>query len=199
MLLFYLLPFNKTTKDNIQKLRPLSIPHRDEPEDVVVEVPPQTFIPDTFDPPDIPPPDPPEPPGPTVPDKVTGVEVDNVPDSHTELLVSWDVPPVLYNGGATIDMYEVRYIDLPDNVDPADSVDPADNEDALNQPVLGENTDNAILPELTPGTFYCVQVRAHNNSGVDIGNGLGWGDWSDVVKHPTTADTVPDKVTGCSG
>ena len=52
----------------------------------------------------------------TVPDKVTGVEVDDVPDSYTELLVSWDVPPILYNGGATIDMYEIRYVDPDDRV-----------------------------------------------------------------------------------
>ena len=119
----------------------------------------------------------------TVPDKVTGVAVSNVPDSHTELLVSWDVPPILHNGGVMIDMYEVRYIPHP-------------SDNALIAIVEDESTSSKKLEELMPGTFYNIQVRAHNDSGVDVGNGPGWGEWSDIVQHPTTADTVPDKVTG---
>lgn len=104
-----------------------------------------------------------------VPDQVTGVSVRGVAGSHTSLSVSWDVPPTLNNNGATIDRYEIRYVDM--------------SNAELTTEVTLESTSNAILRGLSQGEVYTVQVRAHNS--------VGWGSYSAVVSRATTEPSTP--------
>ena len=113
----------------------------------------------------------------TVPARVTGVEVDDVSGSFTSLDVSWDVPG---NGGATIDKYEIRYVDESDDVSTTE--------------VTGENTTSATITGLDSGEEYEIQVRAHNS--------VGWGNYSTTVRHTTPtlnlAPTVEIQIDGDS-
>ena len=97
-----------------------------------------------------------------VPDQVTGVEVDNIADSHTSLSVDWSKPD---DNGETIDQYQVRYVDEDDT--------------ALEIVVMGEDTLTADLTSLSQGRTYEVQVRARNTH--------GYGEYSEIVTHTTTA------------
>ena len=62
----------------------------------------------------------------------------------------------------------------------------------------GESTSSKKLEELMPGTEYEIQVRAHNTSGVNVGNGPGFGEYSDTVRHSTPTpppELIPPSIT----
>ena len=112
-------------------------------------------------------------PTPTVPHRVTGVMASPVSGSHTSLSVSWDTPPTFSNGGDTVDKYEVIY--RAGRIQGESIAFFA----AETIEVLGEQTSSTTLTELSEGTPYRVEVRAHNS--------VGWGLKSRAVVVFTTS------------